>query len=105
MFQALLDADLPLAVLVVDRPCPAVERAERAGVAVEVVDRSTYLPDREAFTDAVVDALKRHDVDLVAMAGFMTILGPSIFAAFPDGVVNTPVWEALPSGDPGADPG
>jgi phosphoribosylglycinamide formyltransferase-1 len=89
VFQSLLDAGLPLAVLVVDRPCAAVGRAERAGVAVEVVDRSLYLPDRAAFTHAVVDALKRHDVDLVAMAGFMTILADPIFAAFPDRVVNT----------------
>jgi formyltetrahydrofolate-dependent phosphoribosylglycinamide formyltransferase len=89
VFQSLLDAHLPIAVLVVDRPCAAVERAERAGVPVEVVDRSTYLPDRDAFTHAVADALKRHDVDLVAMAGFMTILNAPIFAAFPDRVVNT----------------
>jgi formyltetrahydrofolate-dependent phosphoribosylglycinamide formyltransferase len=89
VFQALLDASLPLAVLVVDRPCAAAERAERAGIAVEVVDRSAYLPDRGAFTGAVVDALKRHDVELVAMAGFMTILTDPIFTAFPDRVVNT----------------
>jgi phosphoribosylglycinamide formyltransferase 1 len=89
VFQSLLDADLPLAVLVVDRPCEAVGRAERAGVAVEVVDRAAFLPDREAFTHAVVDALKRHDVGLVAMAGFMTILSEPVFAAFPHRVVNT----------------
>ena len=89
VFQSLVDAALPLAVLVVDRACAAVDRAERAGVAVEVVDRAALLPDREAFTEAVVDALKRHDVDLVAMAGFMTILTGPIFTAFPDRVVNT----------------
>ena len=89
VFQSLVDAALPIAVLVVDRSCAAVERAERAGIAVEVVDRSLFLPDRDAFTHAVVDVLKRHDVDLVAMAGFMTILAPPIFAAFPERVVNT----------------
>jgi formyltetrahydrofolate-dependent phosphoribosylglycinamide formyltransferase len=89
VFQSLVGAGLPLAVLVVDRPCEAVERAQRAGVAVEVVDRASYLPDRDAFTHAVVDALKRHDVGLVAMAGFMTILNAPIFTAFPDRVVNT----------------
>ena len=30
--------------------------------------------DRLAYTERVVDALKRHEIDLVAMAGFMTIL-------------------------------
>jgi phosphoribosylglycinamide formyltransferase-1 len=89
VFQSVLDARLPVVVLVVDRVCGAVERAERAGVPVEVVDRAAFMPDRDAFTHAVVDALKRHDVDLVAMAGFMTILAPPIFAAFPQRVVNT----------------
>jgi phosphoribosylglycinamide formyltransferase-1 len=37
----------------------------------------------------VVDALEAHDVELVAMAGFMTILEPPMFDAFPDRVLNT----------------
>src|SRR5581483_9072735 len=47
------------------------------------------LPDRVAFTDAIVEALRAHDVDLVAMAGFMTVLAEPMFAAFPDKVINT----------------
>ncbi len=54
-----------------------------------MVDRSDYLPDRLAFTEAVVDALSDHDVDLVAMAGFMTILEKPIFDAFEGRVLNT----------------
>jgi len=37
----------------------------------------------------VVDALTRHDVDLVAMAGFGTILSKPVHDAFPDRIVNT----------------
>ncbi len=55
----------------------------------EVVDRSEYLPDRMAFTEAVVDSLRAHDVDLVAMAGFMTILEKPIFDVFEHRVLNT----------------
>lgn len=89
--QALIDADLPIAVVLSDRPgVQALERAEPAGIATEVVDRSEYLPDRrEAFTHAVVDALKAHGVDLVAMAGFMTILSKPMFDAFEHRIVNT----------------
>jgi phosphoribosylaminoimidazolecarboxamide formyltransferase / IMP cyclohydrolase len=54
-----------------------------------VVDRAEHLPDRVSFTNAIVEALTAHDVDLVAMAGFMTVLAEPIFEAFPDKVVNT----------------
>jgi phosphoribosylglycinamide formyltransferase-1 len=82
---AILVARLPMAVVVVDRPCPATEVAARHGVPTELVLR---IADREAFTRQIVAALTRHQVDLVVMAGFMTILGQPIFEAFPDRVLN-----------------
>lgn len=91
ILQALLDADLPIVVVVVDRPCAAIERAERAGIATELVERSGFGPDfdRLAYTHQVVDALERHRVDLVAMAGFMTVLEKPIFDAYPGRITNT----------------
>ncbi|HLF99267.1 MAG TPA: phosphoribosylglycinamide formyltransferase [Acidimicrobiia bacterium] len=89
--QALIDTGIAIAVVVSDRPrVVALDRAAAAGITTEVVDRDAYLPDRrEAFTEAIVDALRRHDVDLVAMAGFMTILGKPMFDAFEGRVINT----------------
>lgn len=84
--QAILEANLPVVVVVVDRPCGAMQVAEAALVPAELVERSS---DRIDFTHRVVDALQRHDVDVVAMAGFMTILEKPIFDAFPDAVLNT----------------
>jgi phosphoribosylglycinamide formyltransferase-1 len=91
ILQALLDAGLPVAVVVVDRPCPAIDRAETAGVPVELVERTSFGPDfdRVAYSHRVVDALKRHEVDLVAMAGFGTILAEPVHEAFPRRIVNT----------------
>jgi phosphoribosylglycinamide formyltransferase-1 len=91
ILQALLDADLPIVVAIADRPCAALERAERAGVATELVERESFGADfdRLAFTHRVVDALKRREVDVVAMAGFMTVLEPPIFAAYPERITNT----------------
>jgi len=91
ILQAILDAGLPVAVVVVDRACAATGRAERAGVPVEVVERDSFGPefDRAVYTARVVDALERHDVDLVAMAGFGTILAVAIHDAFPGRIVNT----------------
>jgi phosphoribosylglycinamide formyltransferase 1 len=91
ILQALLEADLPIVVVIVDRPCAAVERAERAGVPAEVVERTDFGRDfdRLAYTHRVVDALERHDVDVVAMAGFGTILEKPVHDAFPGLIVNT----------------
>ncbi len=88
--QAILDAGLPVVVVVTDRPdVGALDRAAAAGIATVVVDRDQHLPDREAFTRAVTDALVANEVDLVAMAGFMTVLAEPIFEAFPNRVINT----------------
>ncbi len=88
--QAIIDAGLPVVLVVTDRPgVQALERAAAAGIPSVVVDRSHHLPDRVAFTRAVTEALVAHEVDLVAMAGFMTVLSEPIFEAFPGRVVNT----------------
>ena len=91
ILDALLAADLPVVVVLVDRECAAIEIARRAGVPVEIVERTSFGKDfdRVAYTHDVVDALTRHDVDLVAMAGFGTILEKPIHDAFPDQIVNT----------------
>lgn len=93
ILQALLDARpaLPIALVVVDRKCEAMERAERAGVEVELVRRTSFGPDfdRLAYTDQVVEVLQRHGIDLIAMAGFGTIFDKPIHDAFPSRIVNT----------------
>jgi phosphoribosylglycinamide formyltransferase 1 len=91
ILRALIDADLPIAAVIVDRQCRAMEIAEGAGIAVELVERESFGPDfdRLAYTERVVDALKRHEIDLVAMAGFMTVLEQPIHDAYTDKITNT----------------
>ena len=84
--QAILDGDLPVTVVVADRECRALELAAARGIPTAVVVRGG---DRVDFTHRIVDALDGHDVDLVAMAGFMTILEKPIFDAYPGRVINT----------------
>ena len=45
--------------------------------------------DREAYTEALLEALRRHRVGTVAMAGFATVLSPGFFPAFDGRVLNT----------------
>ena len=91
ILQALFDQGLPVAVVLVDRPCRAASLAREADVAVEEVLRTEYGDsfDRGAYTEKVVGALSSYDVDLIAMAGFGTILAPPVHAAYPGRIVNT----------------
>jgi phosphoribosylglycinamide formyltransferase 1 len=91
ILAAIIDAHLPVQVVVVDRPCPAEKLAADAGIPVETVERDSFGPDfdRLAYTWRVVDALRRHDIGTVAMAGFGTVLAAPLFEAFPGRVLNT----------------
>jgi phosphoribosylglycinamide formyltransferase-1 len=91
ILDAILTEGIPIEVVVVDRPCAATEIAARHGVTSVVVARDSFGSafDRLAFTEQVVDALGAHGVDLVVMAGFMTVLDKPIFDAFEGRVLNT----------------
>jgi phosphoribosylglycinamide formyltransferase-1 len=91
ILESLIAAGLPIGVVVVDRPCRAIDVAEGAGIPVELVERESFGPDfdRQAYTERLVDALKRHEIDLVAMAGFMTILEHPIHDAYGGMITNT----------------
>ena len=88
---AIVAAGLPVTIVIVDRPCPAIEVATEAGIPAELVARESFGPDfdRVGYSYRVVDALKRHEVDVVAMAGFGTVLAAPFLDAFPGRVLNT----------------
>jgi len=87
----MLERALPVVVVVADRPCGALDIATNAGVAAELVARRNFGPDfdRVAYTHDVVDVLHRHDVELVAIAGFGTILSKPFVDAYAGHAVNT----------------
>jgi phosphoribosylglycinamide formyltransferase-1 len=89
--QALLDDPVvgPWVVLVVsDRAgAHALERARSRGVEAVHVDPSAS-EDRAAFDRAVLDLLRAREIDLVALAGFMRIVGPELVRAFDGRMLN-----------------
>lgn len=92
VLAAIIDSGVRVDAVILDRPCPAAGLAEAAGVAaVEVVERESYGAgfDRAAYTHRVVEALKRHRIDVVAMAGFGTVLAAPIFEIYPGRMLNT----------------
>ena len=91
LLEAIVADGTPVAVVVADRPCRGLEVAASAGIPAELVERTDFSRsfDRAAFSDRVVKVLQASGVELVALAGYMTVLGPAMLAAFPGRVLNT----------------
>jgi phosphoribosylglycinamide formyltransferase-1 len=88
---AILEAGIPVKAVILDRVCPAAALADDAGVQTEVVERESYGDDfdRVAYTHRVVESLKRHQIDVIAMAGFGTVLASPIFEVYQGRILNT----------------
>jgi phosphoribosylglycinamide formyltransferase-1 len=78
--QALIDScknpDFPAEIVLVISNVPGVqglERAKESGIPTLVVSNKEY-PSREKFEEALHEALRESDVELVCLAGFMRIL-------------------------------
>lgn len=91
MLRAILDAGVTVHAVILDRACTAEGLARDAGIECEIVTRESFGPefDRDAYTARVIDALKRHQIDAIAMAGFGTVLSGSIFEVYPGRILNT----------------
>ena len=93
--QALLDAQGrgeivggEIAAVISSNPSAyALERARAAGVPGYVMPRRDY-PSSQAMTVALTEKLQSLHIDLVVLAGFMTILTGELFQAFPQAVIN-----------------
>ena len=93
--QALLDSEARgenpngrITLVVASKPgVYALERAARAGVEGCVVRRKDYASS-EDFDAALLKTLKDHNIDLVVLAGFLSVLGPSVIEAYPRRILN-----------------
>ena len=94
ILRAMFEAGLPVTTVVADRPCAALDLAAAHGAAPELVDRRPYGGfgpgfDRQGYTKTVAATLVAHQVDLVAMAGFGTVMTEEVHRAFPGRILNT----------------
>ncbi|MCI8537782.1 MAG: phosphoribosylglycinamide formyltransferase [Oscillospiraceae bacterium] len=93
--QALIDAQSrgelvngELGAVIASNPdAYALERAKRAGIPGYVVARKSYGSSRE-MTRALVERLRELSIDLVVLAGFMTILTEEMVQAYPNAIIN-----------------
>lgn len=67
-----LEAEIPL-VISSKSKCRGVERAEAAGLPCEIVLRKNFASVAE-FSDHIFELCRRADVDLVTLAGFLSLI-------------------------------
>ncbi|MDD4850499.1 MAG: phosphoribosylglycinamide formyltransferase [Gemmiger sp.] len=65
----------------------ALARAQAAGVPTAVVARKSY-HSSEAFDAALLATLQAAHIDLVVLAGFLSVLGGAVIAAYPRRILN-----------------
>lgn len=93
-FQAVIDSmvrgEVPAECsgLITDNPrAYAVNRAEKAGIPIYIVDYSAY-PSKDAYEADLLAAMAKCDADLFILAGYMRIVGAGIVQAFPGRIIN-----------------
>ncbi len=66
---------------------PGLRKAAARGLPTAVLEHGAFA-DRDAFEARLVQLLREHRVEAVALAGFMRLLGRRFLSAFPQRVLN-----------------
>lgn len=107
ILESILEQGIVVDLLLADRSCRAIEVARHGGVDAILLERREFSDafDRETYTSKTTAALVERGVDVIAMAGYGTILGAAIHDAYPFRILNThpsllpsfPGWHAVRS--------
>lgn len=65
----------------------ALERAKKAGIPTVVCSRKA-LGGQEAFEAAISEAMEKYGVELIVLAGFMSILSENFTSQWPERIIN-----------------
>jgi phosphoribosylglycinamide formyltransferase-1 len=93
-FQAIIDAiesghiQARIVLLITDNPeAFSIERAKKHGIEYLVMRPKNY-SSRDEYFSGIASELKKREVGLVILAGFMRIVGRPLLEAYPNGVMN-----------------
>lgn len=92
--KAIIDAierktlDATIAIVISNRAdAPGLDHAKQAGIETLVLSHKGHAT-REDYDRALVAELKKRDIALVVLAGFMRLLSPYFVDAYPDRILN-----------------
>ena len=93
--QALIDAEAKgelgngkITLVIASKPgVYALERAKNANIEGKVLARRDY-DSISAYSKALADTMTEAGIDLVVLAGFLTIIDEQVYEAFPNRIIN-----------------
>jgi phosphoribosylglycinamide formyltransferase-1 len=93
--QALIDAqrrgEIPngkITLVIASRPdAYALSRAEKAGIPTKVLVRKTF-SKQEEYDCALISLLQENKIDLIVLAGFMTIISERVIKEYKNRIMN-----------------
>ena len=93
--QALIDAEQrgelgngKITLVIASKPgVYALERAKNANIEGKVLARKDY-ESISAYSKALADTMTEAGIDLVVLAGFLTIIDEQVYEAFPNRIIN-----------------
>ena len=104
--QAIIDnitagkLDAEVKVVICDKSTAfALERAKTHGIKGVFIDPKGF-PGKSEYESAIVECLKENRVELVVLAGYMRLVGPTLLGGFPNRIMN--IHPALLPSFPGA---
>ncbi|MCL7411991.1 MAG: phosphoribosylglycinamide formyltransferase [ANME-2 cluster archaeon] len=65
----------------------ALERAKQHGIEAVFVDPGTF-DNKEGFENAILLILAAHDIELVLLAGYMRVVGPTLLTPYKGRMIN-----------------
>lgn len=93
-FSALAEAcengelNAEIVLLVTNKPdAYAIERAKKVGISTLVVPPKDF-ESKDAYEQAILNALQESDVEWIVLAGYMRLIGPVLLSAYPSKIVN-----------------
>ncbi|WP_159592706.1 phosphoribosylglycinamide formyltransferase [Streptococcus halichoeri] len=86
-FQVIAE-QFPVTFLFTDkRQAYALERADNLGLAHYSFELDEFA-SKAAYEEAIVALLNEHEIDLVCLAGYMKIVGPTLLEAYEGRIIN-----------------
>ena len=71
-----------------NRDAYALTRAKNAGIDTRVILKSECGGSQAEFEQRIKDALTEYGIDIIVLAGFMSILSESFTSAYPERIIN-----------------
>lgn len=87
-FENLVKCNIPVSFLFTDKlDAQALKRAEKLGIKAYTFELKAF-DTKAAYEQAILEILWAHEIDLIVLAGYMKIIGPTLLTAYEGRIVN-----------------